>query len=343
MPIQIPGFGEKPEEWIVDRIATHHSKGMGSNFQIVWKAGDRTWATYREVATLKALDRYCKLMGVKNVAILPQNYVNEDSENEENNDIIVRTNACTIKGDDIKARGRMDEESNNSSSSHLTHYTTVLFTMEGFTTEEIQQCSLYELGLRALANGTRHQFRTIKPPRWEEYVDRTYGRDQPQTPIQHTYLMYPYPGYPYPTYQPPPTNVTNMVSMPSEALEAILRAIRRPAEPPRTQLITCVIREPTNYQRGRGFHRGAYRGGYRGRGGRGRGSSIGPNRRGRRSVDVDRRDPTLIVELVNPLTTPINMGPLLAEDLAFLGLAAEEPIKMAREVPIEDITMNGNE
>src|SRR6202000_2664869 len=96
---------------------------------------------------LNALDRYCELMGVENVANLPQNYVNEDSENEENNDIIVRTNACTIKRDDIKARGRIDKVSNNSSSSHLTHYTTVLFTMEGFTTEEIQQCSSYELGL----------------------------------------------------------------------------------------------------------------------------------------------------------------------------------------------------
>ena len=60
-------------------------------------------------------------------------------------------------------------------------------------------------------------------------------------------------------------------------------------------------------------------------------------------VDVDRRDPTLIVEPVNPPTKPINMGPLSAEDLVFLGLAAEGPIKMAREVPIKDITMNGNE
>src|SRR6202000_3092861 len=114
LPIQIPGFREKPEEWIVDRIATHHGKGMGSDFQIVWKAGDRTWATYREVAHLNALDPYCELMGVDTVANLPQDYVNEDSENEENNDIIVRTNACTIKRDDIKAKGRIDEVSNNS-------------------------------------------------------------------------------------------------------------------------------------------------------------------------------------------------------------------------------------
>ena len=27
MPVQIPGFGEKPDEWIVDQILTHHGKG----------------------------------------------------------------------------------------------------------------------------------------------------------------------------------------------------------------------------------------------------------------------------------------------------------------------------
>ena len=37
------------------------------------------------------------------------------------------------------------------------------------------------------------------------------------------------------------------------------------------------------------------------------------------------------------------MGPLSAEDLTFLGLAAKGPIKTAHEVPIEDITMNSNE
>ena len=34
LPIQIPGFEEKPEEWIIDSIVTHHGKGMGSNFQL---------------------------------------------------------------------------------------------------------------------------------------------------------------------------------------------------------------------------------------------------------------------------------------------------------------------
>ena len=83
MPAQIPGFSKKPEEWIVDRIVTHHGRGMGSEFQILWKAGDMTWASYREVAHLNALDRYCELMGVRNAAELLSNYVNMDSEDKE--------------------------------------------------------------------------------------------------------------------------------------------------------------------------------------------------------------------------------------------------------------------
>ena len=56
MPCQIPGFREKPEEWIVDSILSHHSKGLESKFQVLWKAGDKTWVPYREVAHLNALD-----------------------------------------------------------------------------------------------------------------------------------------------------------------------------------------------------------------------------------------------------------------------------------------------
>ena len=74
--------GASLEEWIVDRITTHHGKEMGSEFQIQWKAGDRTWASYREVAHLNALDRYCELMGVRDASELLSNYVSIDSDKE---------------------------------------------------------------------------------------------------------------------------------------------------------------------------------------------------------------------------------------------------------------------
>ena len=94
LPSQIPGFGEKPDEWIVDAITDHHGRGIRSEFEIQWKAGDQTWAPYREVAHLItmdrevahliamdrevahliAMDRYCDLMGVEEPHDLPARY-----------------------------------------------------------------------------------------------------------------------------------------------------------------------------------------------------------------------------------------------------------------------------
>ena len=90
MPCQIPGFGEKLEEWIIDSIMSHHGKGVDSEFQVLWKAGDKTWVQYCEVTHLNALDHYCKLMGVKDVSELPGNYTYEDSEDEEGENIIIQ-------------------------------------------------------------------------------------------------------------------------------------------------------------------------------------------------------------------------------------------------------------
>ena len=75
MPCQIPGFREKPEEWIIDSILSHHGKGLESEFQVLWKVGDKMWVPYHEVAHLNTLDQYCELMGVKNIFELSSNYI----------------------------------------------------------------------------------------------------------------------------------------------------------------------------------------------------------------------------------------------------------------------------
>ena len=64
LPAQIPGFGKCPDEWVVEVIVDHQGRGIDSEFEIQWKAGDRTWAPYCGVAHLMALERYCELMGV---------------------------------------------------------------------------------------------------------------------------------------------------------------------------------------------------------------------------------------------------------------------------------------
>ena len=61
LPSQIPGFGKRLDEWIIESIVDYQGKGINSEFQIQWKAGDRTWAPYREVAHLMAMEHYCEL------------------------------------------------------------------------------------------------------------------------------------------------------------------------------------------------------------------------------------------------------------------------------------------
>ena len=56
LPLQIPGFGRRPDEWVMDSIIDHQGKGISSEFKIQWKVGDCTWAPYHKVAHLMAME-----------------------------------------------------------------------------------------------------------------------------------------------------------------------------------------------------------------------------------------------------------------------------------------------
>jgi hypothetical protein len=75
MPGQIPGFGDQQLEWAVDRIQSHRGKAKQSDFEILWKSGDITWAPYREVAHLVAMQNYCEVMGVRKTSDLPAKHI----------------------------------------------------------------------------------------------------------------------------------------------------------------------------------------------------------------------------------------------------------------------------
>ena len=95
LPSQIPGFGKRPDEWVVEAITDHQGTGINSEFQITWKAGDQTWAPYREVAHLMAMDRYCELMGVEGPGDLP---AKRDGKGIEAHGIITCSMRVAIEG-----------------------------------------------------------------------------------------------------------------------------------------------------------------------------------------------------------------------------------------------------
>jgi len=335
LPIQIPGFGEKPDEWIVDSILTHHGKGKGSEFQILWKAGDKTWASYREVAHLNALDRYCELMGVEDAAELPPNYDDVGSDNEGN---IIQVQACRVRED--KRDERNPETFSNRSLFHS--YFPLLYSIamdnyaDRISEREFQECANYEVYLRARHRGIRLP-RVIKPLRWDDFIEVVYGclpEDMPWGAEHQIPMMED--RRPAQTYQQVSANT---VSMPSEALETIIRAIGRTSNQPvpvRPQIITRYERRPPpNINRGRG--------GYNGRG-RGRGGGQPPNRRarrGRRTEDPRIANRPIIVPAVpEPINNQITAGTSNdITDLSFLDEFANTDITAING---EDIAMTNS-
>jgi hypothetical protein len=64
---QLPGFGEKPREWSVDRIISHCGRGKSAEFEVQWSTGDITWMPYFDVKHLQAFDEYCEALGINGI------------------------------------------------------------------------------------------------------------------------------------------------------------------------------------------------------------------------------------------------------------------------------------
>ncbi|TFY57697.1 hypothetical protein EVJ58_g6867 [Rhodofomes roseus] len=67
---QLPGFGEQPREWVVERIVTHSGRGAHAEFLVRWSTGDETWVPYHDVRHLQALTEYCEALGITSVSQL---------------------------------------------------------------------------------------------------------------------------------------------------------------------------------------------------------------------------------------------------------------------------------
>ncbi|KIL59509.1 hypothetical protein M378DRAFT_52971, partial [Amanita muscaria Koide BX008] len=61
---QLPGLGQEPKEWHIDRILSHSGRGRDALFEVQWSTGDVTWVPYVELKELAVLDEYLEAMGV---------------------------------------------------------------------------------------------------------------------------------------------------------------------------------------------------------------------------------------------------------------------------------------
>jgi hypothetical protein len=168
-----------------------------------WKAGDRMWAPYREVAHLIAMDRYCELMGVGDPEDLPAAYPKRESVST------IAVNVTRVVGSPgIRREG--DDQGNRLCDPVMTRL---------LSQEELITCAAFEHALDQYVWGFTLETPGHRPPRYPKYlqlVGQTTARQDVPT-ITPTYAPTPVLVAPAPT-QPIP------VSMPSESFASILDA-----------------------------------------------------------------------------------------------------------------------
>lgn len=57
----------KANEWSAERIVAHHGICTRAMFEVLWKAGDRSWMSYEQVRDLNLLSPYLELVGVEKI------------------------------------------------------------------------------------------------------------------------------------------------------------------------------------------------------------------------------------------------------------------------------------
>ena len=270
LPSQIPGFGKHTDKWVVEAITDHQGKGINSEFQITWKAGDKTWAPYREVAHLMAMERYCELMGVDSPNDLP---AKRGRENFEARKVII--SSVRIATEVYKGRLEPGEILDILNMPRTLSYT------------EFADCAVYARHLRDSQAGLRPPPNGPPPPAYEEYIllmsTRGGSTDvNDEHPISHPA---PQAVNPLATVSMPPEAFNHLMSSQVHITELVTRYRDGPRfDRPRPYRPAYASRE-----RGRGIHRGRG-GGHRGTRGRTIPGGAGNNRRSRPSNRSDDED-----------------------------------------------------
>ncbi|KNZ71894.1 hypothetical protein J132_05719 [Termitomyces sp. J132] len=63
--------GQETKEWAADWIMAHNGSRGKALFEVLWKAGDKTWMTAEQAKDLHLLDAYLELIGMEDLANLP--------------------------------------------------------------------------------------------------------------------------------------------------------------------------------------------------------------------------------------------------------------------------------
>ena len=83
MDTQVVGDNPLDDKWAVECIKSHSRSKTDAIFQVLWKLGDVTWLPYYQITHLQALTDYFELIGVSQVAKLPNGHGQPPSDDPQ--------------------------------------------------------------------------------------------------------------------------------------------------------------------------------------------------------------------------------------------------------------------
>ncbi|KAG6859831.1 hypothetical protein C0995_003308, partial [Termitomyces sp. Mi166 len=69
-------------EWAAEHIVVHHGTQTNAMFEVLWKAGDKSWMNYEQVRELDLLTPYLELLGLEKIEDLTDKEVGQPSWND---------------------------------------------------------------------------------------------------------------------------------------------------------------------------------------------------------------------------------------------------------------------
>jgi hypothetical protein len=151
---QVTLLGEDTDEWQVEKIISHQGRGPESEFQILWKSGDKTWEPYSNIKHLSAMEDYLEALGIDKVGELPYGEgtgagTEEQRQNGHEAGAQTRCSAARIVTGDAYNPGKSAKRAPE----HLTIPTMSnnQLSLDLFSTRELTECQSY---LDAIINNT---------------------------------------------------------------------------------------------------------------------------------------------------------------------------------------------
>ena len=79
---KIPKLGGTTCKWTVNKILSHQGSHSNTKFKVLWMSGNKMWLPFSEIAHLRALTDYFKILGIDNISCLTDSNIGDELDDK---------------------------------------------------------------------------------------------------------------------------------------------------------------------------------------------------------------------------------------------------------------------